>query len=119
MELEVWKLEEPGLGVSALVPTVVGFPQSWWGLFWTWEQTLGLSGYIPLWVLFQGPGNYLLWWELKWAGGVGRGIQNVYEGVGLYGSWGSWRVGQCRRDYRSQYEMPMEAVLWAQWVAWE
>src|SRR5258708_31381788 len=46
------------------------------------------------WVLFQGPGNYLLWWELKWAGGVGRGIQNVYEGVGLDGSWGGWRIGQ-------------------------
>src|SRR5260221_9486657 len=45
------------------------------------------------WVLFQGLGNYLLWWELKWAG-VGRGIRNVYEGVGLYGSWGSWRIWQ-------------------------
>ena len=90
MELEVWKLEEPVLGVSALVPTVVGFPQSWWGLFWTWEQTLGLSGYIPPWVLFQGLGNYLLWWELKWAWGVGRGIWNVYKGVCLYGSWGDW-----------------------------
>src|SRR5258708_35693311 len=45
------------------------------------------------WVLFQGLVNYLLWWELKWAGGVGRGIRNVYEGVGLYGSWGSWRIG--------------------------
>ena len=47
MELEVWKLEEPILGVSALVPTVVGFPQSQEGLFWTWEQNPGSSGYIP------------------------------------------------------------------------
>src|SRR5258705_13689175 len=44
------------------------------------------------WVLFQGPGNFLLWWELKWAGRVGRGVWNVYKGVGLYGNWGSWRI---------------------------
>src|SRR5258708_23043856 len=56
------------------------------------SRTRGQVAMFLHWVLFQGPSNYLLWWELKWAGGVGRGIRNVYEGVGLYGSWGSWRI---------------------------
>src|SRR5258708_24056094 len=45
------------------------------------------------WVLLHGLGGYLLWKKLKWAGGEGRGVQNVYKGMGLDGSWGCWGVG--------------------------
>src|SRR5258708_1129221 len=44
-------------------------------------------------VFFQCPGAYLLWKVLKWAGGEGRGVQNVYKGIGLDGGWGCWEVG--------------------------
>ncbi len=45
------------------------------------------------WVFFQCPGAYLLWKILKWAGGEGRGVWNVYKGIGLNGGWGCWGVG--------------------------
>src|SRR6266481_3079644 len=45
------------------------------------------------WVFFQCPGAYLLWKILKWAGGEGRGVWNVYKGIGLDGGWGCWGVG--------------------------
>ncbi len=47
MEPEVWKLEGPVLGVSALVQAVVGYLQSWLGLFWIWELTPGSNGFVP------------------------------------------------------------------------
>src|SRR5258708_21329826 len=44
-------------------------------------------------VFFQCLVAYLLWKVLKWAGGEGRGVQNVYKGIGLNGGWGCWEVG--------------------------
>src|SRR5258708_30462490 len=44
-------------------------------------------------VFFQCPVAYLLWQVLEWAGGEGRGVQNVYKGIGLDGGWGCWEVG--------------------------
>src|SRR6266436_4701011 len=47
-------------------------------------------------VFFQCPIAYLLWKVLKWAGGEGRGVRNVYKGIGLNGGWGllgGWVVG--------------------------
>src|SRR5258708_9059433 len=44
-------------------------------------------------VFFQCPGAYLLWKILKWAGGEGRGVGNVYKGSGVDGGWGCWEVG--------------------------
>ncbi len=38
-------------------------------------------------VFFQCPVAYLLWKVLKWAGGEGRGVWNVYESIGLNGGW--------------------------------
>src|SRR5258708_12067276 len=44
-------------------------------------------------VFFQCPVAYLLWKVLEWAGGEGRGVQNVYKSIGLDGGWGCWEVG--------------------------
>src|SRR5258708_24553931 len=44
-------------------------------------------------VFFQCPVAYLLWKVLEWAGGEGRGVWNVYKGIGLNGGWGCWEVG--------------------------
>src|SRR5258708_23308763 len=38
-------------------------------------------------------GAYLLWYVLEWAGGENRGVRNVYQSIGLDGSWDCWRVG--------------------------
>src|SRR5258708_24370506 len=38
-------------------------------------------------------GAYLLWYVLEWAGGENRGVRNVYQSIGLNGSWDCWRVG--------------------------
>src|SRR6266436_7212646 len=50
-------------------------------------------------VFFQCPGAYLLWKILKWAGGKGRGVWNVYKGIGLDGGWGvgwlEWKLMWC------------------------
>jgi len=47
------------------------------------------------WVLFQGLGDYLLWWELKWAGEWVRESGMCMKvlasmGVGVVGGLGSW-----------------------------
>src|SRR5258705_8686046 len=52
-------------------------------------------------VFFQCPIAYVLWKVLQWAGGEGRGVRNVYKGIGLDGGWGCWAVG------------------WLQWLEWK
>src|SRR5260221_10863937 len=86
VEPEVWRLEGHIPEVSGLVPVVVGFLWSQYGLFWIQGLTLGSSGFVPPWDVSP--------WCLPPVVGIGMGWgreQGSPECVPKY--WSRWELG--------------------------
>src|SRR5260370_42506923 len=86
VEVEVWRLEGHVPEASALVPVVVGFLRSQYGLFWIWGLTLGSSGFIPLWDVSP--------WCLPPVVGIGMGWEREQGSPEcVQKCWSRWELG--------------------------